>query len=466
MSKKSQMAKMLKVVQHELVGMGPSKDAQKSKATDSPIFPNVSTIEKASFLDECDTYGNPLHSTALEDDFSPNLAQNKEEAAKEGAAKGRWGPSKKVNSATPKRPTPAGRGQTKRRASKVVQPKGSPQQKKVKPKARPQKEIAEGIGEEDLTEAQRGSSAPQKKAPAPQKKALVRKEQDTEADDSRSSGEEEEEIEVSAPGSSPRPVHRKRRTSLSSEDLTNEDISWNPSQKKARLDDVGKQRKSSVERRSLQGSRSSQGPRRSLQGSWRKSSSGSASPSKRDEQRRRNVKNPTDLDVVLDSFLEFVSEYMDAVDSNAVLLAIDALSSSFEDQLTEKITASKELKFLKRENAKMNAAINRKRARLLEAKNELIRSEAQLRALQKDQARLEQRLTDIRKGTTFLKDLGHLHKSYLDHRKAHPNQAEEYGPSSLPALLLEARDVLGTEDQLKTVNERLQQALDRVAHNK
>uniref|UniRef100_A0A4W5JGP6 Centromere protein U n=1 Tax=Hucho hucho TaxID=62062 RepID=A0A4W5JGP6_9TELE len=425
MSKKSQMAKMLKIVQHELVEKGPSKDTQKCKATDSPISPNVSTIEKASFLDECDTYGNPLHSTALEEDFSPNLAQNKEESVKEGAAKGRGGPSKKVNSATPKRPTPSGRGQAKRRA---VQPKGSLQQKNVKPKARPHKEIAEGTGEQDLTEAQRGPSAPQKKAP-------VRKEQDTEADDSRSSGEEEE-IEVSAPGSSPRPIHRKRRTSLSSENLTDEDISWNPSQKKTRPDDVQKQRKSSVER-------SSQG----LRG---KSSSGSAGPSKRDEQRRRNVKNPTDLDVVLDSFLEFVSEYMDAVDSNAVLQTIDAFSRSFEDQLTEK----------------MNAAINRKRARLLEAKNELIRSEAQLRALQKDQSRLEQRLTDIQKGTTFLKDLGHLHKSYLDHRKAHPNQAEEYGPSSLPALLLEARDVLGTEDQLKTVNERLQKALDRVSHNK
>ncbi|KAM9413963.1 uncharacterized protein cenpu isoform 1-T1 [Salvelinus alpinus] len=439
MSKKSQMSKMLKLVQHELVEKGPSKDTQKSKATDSHISPNVSTIEKASFLDECDTYGNPLHSTALEEDFSPNLAQNKEGVVKEGAAKRRWGPSKKVNSTTPKRPTQSGRGQTKRRASKVVQAKGSPQQN-VKPKARPQKEIAEGTGEEDLTEAQSRPSAPQKKA--------VRKEQDTEVDDSRSSGEEEE-IEVSAPGSSPQPIHKKRRTSLSSENLTHEDISWNPSQKKAKPDDVRKQRKSSVER-----------------GSRGKSSSGRAGPSKRDEQKRRNVKNPTDLDVVLDSFLEFVSEYMDAVDSNAVLQAIDALSSSFEDQLTEKITASKELKFLKRDNAKMNAAINCKRARLLEAKNELIRSEAQLRALQKDQSRLEQRLTDIRKGTTFLKDLGHLHKIYLDHRKAHPNQAEEYGPSSLPALLLEARDVLGTEDQLKTVNERLQQALDRVTHNK
>ncbi|XP_042181832.1 centromere protein U isoform X2 [Oncorhynchus tshawytscha] len=445
MSKKSQMAKMLKLVQYELVE-GPSKDTQKSKATDSHISPNVSTIEKASFLDECDTYGNPLHSTALEEDFSPNFAQNKEEVVKEGAAKRRWGPSKKVNSATPKKPTLSGRGQTKRRASKVVQPKAS-QQKNVKPKARPQKEIAEGAGEEDLTEAQSGPAAPQKNA--------VRKKQDTEVDDSRSSGEEEE-IEESAPGSSPQPIHKKRRTSLSSENLTDEDISWNPIQNKAKPDDVRKHRKSSVER----------GPRGSSLGTRGKSSSGSAGPSKRDQQKRRNVKNPTDLDVVLDSFLEFVSEYMDAVESNSVLQAIDALSRSFEDQLTEKITASKELKFLKRDNAKMNAAINRKRARLLEAKNELIRSEAQLRALQKDQSRLEQRLTDIRKGTTFLKDLGHLHKSYLDHRIAHPNQAEEYGPSSLPALLLEARDVLGTEDQLKTVNERLQQALDRVAHNK
>ncbi|XP_020357698.1 centromere protein U isoform X3 [Oncorhynchus kisutch] len=446
MSKKSQMAKMLKLVQYELVEKGPSKDTQKSKATDSHISPNVSTIEKASFLDECDTYGNPLHSTALEEDFSPNFAQNKEEVVKEGAAKRRWGPSKKVNSATPKRPTLSGRGQTKRRASKVVQPKGS-QQKNVKPKARPQKEIAEGAGEEDLTEAQSGPAAPQKNA--------VRKKQDTEVDDSRSSGEEEE-IEESAPGSSPQPIHKKRRTSLSSENLTDEDISWNPIQNKAKPDDVRTHRKSSVER----------GPRGSSLGTRGKSSSGSAGPSKRDQQKRRNVKNPTGLDVVLDSFLEFVSEYMDAVESNAVLQAIDALSSSFEDQLTEKITASKELKFLKRDNAKMNAAINGKRARLLEAKNQLIRSEAQLRALQKDQSRLEQRLTDIRKGTTFLKDLGHLHKSYLDHIIAHPNQAEEYGPSSLPALLLEARDVLGTEDQLKTVNERLQQALDRVAHNK
>ncbi|XP_021439193.1 centromere protein U isoform X1 [Oncorhynchus mykiss] len=449
MSKKSQMAKMLKLVQYELVEKGPSKDTQKSKATDSHISPNVSTIEQASFLDECDTYGNPLHSTALEDDFSPNLAQNKEEVVKEGAAKRRWGPSKKVNSATPKRHTLSGRGQTKRRASEVVQPKGS-QQKNVKPKARPQKEIAEGAGEEDLTETQSGSSASQKNT--------VRKKQDTEVDDSRSSGEEEE-IEVSAPGSSPQHIHKKRRTSLSSENLTDEDISWNPNQNKAKPDNVWKHRKSSVER-------GSRGPRGSSLGTRGKSSSGSAGPSKRDQQKRRNVKNPTDLDVVLDSFLEFVSEYMDAVESNAVLQAIDALASSFEDQLTEKITASKELKFLKRDNAKMNAAINRKRARLLEAKNELIRSEAQLRALQKDQSRLEQRLTDIRKGTTFLKDLGHLHKSYLDHRIAHPNQAEEYGPSSLPALLLEARDVLGTEDQLKTVNERLQQALDRVAHNK
>lgn len=41
---------------------------------------------------------------------------------------------------------------------------------------RPQKEIAEGAGEEDLTETQSGSSASQKNT--------VRKKQDTEVDDS------------------------------------------------------------------------------------------------------------------------------------------------------------------------------------------------------------------------------------------------------------------------------------------
>ncbi|XP_010896689.2 centromere protein U [Esox lucius] len=448
MSKKSQITKVLQNLQKQLVEIDSSNGAQKSKPAASLCSPNVSTIGKASFLDLCDIYGNPLHSTALEEDFSPKSAQDQEAAANEGEANGRGGPSKKVHSETPKIPTQAGRGQTKRKSSRVVVPKESSPKKNgqnklgVKPKTRPQKKSARVKGGEDLTRAQSETSAPQKQA------------LDTNEDDSESANEEDCDNAMSALGCGPQPVQRKRRAWLSSEDLTDEDVSWSPSKKKASQVYQGKQRKSSV-----------MVPRRSLQGPRRKSSSGSlgsSGPSQRDKPRQRNVKKPIDLDVVLDSFLEFVSEYFDTLDSNAVKQAINALSSSFEDQLTEIITDSKELKVLKTENAKMNAAINQKRARLLEAKNELIRSEIQLRALQKDQSQLEQRLTDIRKGTTFLKDLSHLHKSYLDHREAHPDQVEEYGPSSLPALLLEARGVLGTEDQLKTVNERLQKALDRL----
>ncbi|KAJ8015156.1 hypothetical protein DPEC_G00023220 [Dallia pectoralis] len=438
MSKKSQITKILQNLHKELVQVDPSKDAKKSKPAASPGSPNVSTIEKASFLDACDVYGNPLHSTVLED-LSPQSYQNENAADKEGAAKRRKGPYNKVNTENTKTKTTtqAGRGQVKRKSGKSVLPMESSLAKNgqskigLKTKNRPQREIARVSGGEDLTDAQSGT-------PAPQKKALRT---------NKSANKEDGEMSTSAPGCDTQPIQRKRRASLSSEDRTDEGISWNPCKKK-KVSSVHQEERSKSSVRKPR--RSSQGPKRS-----------GAGPTQGDKQRQRNVKNPTDLDVVLDSFLEFVSEYLDTLDSNAVKQAIRALSSSFEDELTEMITSSKELKGLKMENAKINAATNKKRARLLEAKNELIRSEIQLRALQKDQSELEQRLTDIRKGTSFLKDLSQLHQSYLDHRKAHPDQREEYGPSSLPALLLEARGVLATEDQLKTVNERLRQALDR-----
>ncbi len=36
----------------------------------------------------------------------------------------------------------------------------------------------------------------------------------------------------------------------------------------------------------------------------------------------------------------------------------------------------------------------------------------------------------------------------------------QYGPSCMPAMLMEARCIMGTEHQLKTVNDQLQQVLD------
>ncbi|XP_036406658.1 centromere protein U [Megalops cyprinoides] len=94
----------------------------------------------------------------------------------------------------------------------------------------------------------------------------------------------------------------------------------------------------------------------------------------------------------------------------------------------------------------------------------MIQKETQLRKLQREHDQLEERLSDLRRGTAFLSDLRDLHKNYLTHRERHPNEVEVYGPSSLPALLLEARSVLGAEHQLKNVNDKLQQVLDQENH--
>ncbi|XP_030621376.1 serine/threonine-protein kinase pim-1-like [Chanos chanos] len=92
-------------------------------------------------------------------------------------------------------------------------------------------------------------------------------------------------------------------------------------------------------------------------------------------------------------------------------------------------------------------------------------SEAHVRRLQKERDELEQRLTDLRKAWSFLSDLTKLHRSYLQHCNTHPDEEPVYGPSCMPALLLEARGTLGAEHQPKTVHEKLQQSVDQ-ADNK
>ncbi|XP_062380414.1 centromere protein U [Sardina pilchardus] len=206
-------------------------------------------------------------------------------------------------------------------------------------------------------------------------------------------------------------------------------------------------------------SRSSSGSRRKQS---RKSSSGSSDTGAGEKRRKQKVRNPIDLEVVLEAFQDFVEEYKETVDSNAVQKAIDHMSESFVNQLTEAITATKELTTVKKKNMKLNIAINSKRSKLVDAKNELIQSEAKLRALEKERQQLDQRLTDLTKGMSLLNGLTDLHTKYLGYCEAHPTETPSYGPTSLPALLMETRCMLGAEHQLKTVNAKLQQVLDNV----
>ncbi|XP_057706719.1 centromere protein U [Corythoichthys intestinalis] len=190
----------------------------------------------------------------------------------------------------------------------------------------------------------------------------------------------------------------KRRPNkvLSSDDDTDEDTSYRPSPKKVK--------KSSLERISTKLSK--------------------AHKVVRDQKKKEKPKGETELDMVLDSFLDFCDEYRHSIESNAVKQTIDCFSNKVKEQLLEKIASFKELKVLKRENAKVCAKIRTATQKLLDAKEELIRAERQVSLLQKEKADLELRLQDLQRSQTFLRDIVELNKVYLDYRSAHPKEKE------------------------------------------
>lgn len=237
---------------------------------------------------------------------------------------------------------------------------------------------------------------------------------------------------------------RKKVLSSCEEEELDEDRSWRPSPNKARVYSLGTTKKSSSDK-----SKS------------RKSSSGSASgeieKANTDEQRqkRRRHQGGTELDVVLDAFLDFCDQYRESVESAAVKHSINSFSSTVKEELLTKISSFKEFKVLKRENAKVGSLIRTKTQKLLNAKQELMRAERQVWLLQKEKAELKTRLADLRRGQAFLNDIRELNRQYLDYRHKHPKAKEKYGASSLPALLLETKHIQAVKHQLGGTNNRL-----------
>ncbi|XP_067312803.1 centromere protein U [Pseudorasbora parva] len=402
----SRMAKTLKAVQREL-----QKAKQNSDGTESPRALDISSIERASFFqgDQYSPHGNPLHSTALEEDLSPGPAQNQRSVRPRAATPGETHKAKAKEKAQT-----FTKELNKSAASKENQePSQTPNQGVSKAKDRLLPTISEGREDTEKKRTRVPMSAASKKAGKGQRSAKE------------------------TAGAAPRP----QRSPPSSEELTDEDESFHQSMEKSK----GTKRRSSARRQS-----GHKHKRKSL------SSSETTGPSKRP----RDLRSPADLDVVLEAFQEFVTQYKQTIDSDAARRSIDAVSRSFEEQLSETITATKELKSVKRENNKINRAINQKRTRLVEASNELIKGKAKLRELQKAHDEMELRLKALREGSTLLTGLQELNGKYLKHRKAHPVEVETYGPSCMPAMLMEARGIMGTEHQLKTINDNLQQVLD------
>lgn len=193
-------------------------------------------------------------------------------------------------------------------------------------------------------------------------------------------------------------------------------------------------------------------PKKKVHGSGkkksRKSSSGSGSqPENVRKKKSQKSSFRTELEVVLEAFKDFCGQYKETVESEGVKKALDYFSSNVKEQLMEKMASS----------------IRTTRQRLLDAKNAQMKSERELRLLQKEKSKLELKLDDLSQGRTFLQNITKLNKQYLQYKQTHPKEKETYEASSLPALLLEAKHVQTTERQLKAINDRLEKTLKNQA---
>ncbi|XP_048826884.1 centromere protein U isoform X2 [Brienomyrus brachyistius] len=455
MSSKSRIGAVLKSVRQEL------KDDTKKRKVLSP--PNMSSIEKASFLDDNDISfsGNPLHSTALDDDLSPAL---KKMTKPSKSSVKRKAPNVSTDKST--KTTLKAKGTLRKKASAVKsRSKITSLKRKVTTEKRRGSEVSascDTLPEERSLEEDGSDSAPSGPAMESARKSRGKgtTKATTPAVQKKMSPAVSEDHSPSSPEivlcqrNSAATARRNRMSSLSSEDLSDEDPCWHePKQQKNYLPN-------NVKRRSSSGSPT---VKRKVTSKKRNILFGPSDANKPPKKKRGrgDKRSVIDLEVVLTAFQDFVSNYIKTLDSGTVTKAVNAFSESVESQLTQHISEKKGLNSLKKQNVKMNGAINRKTARLIEVKNELIKKEMELRKLQKEHSQLEERLTDIRTSTAFLADLQDLQKSYLAYRENHPNEVEVYGPSSLPALLFEARSVMGAEHQLSIINHKLQQGLDQ-----
>lgn len=379
-------------------------EAKKKKAltTATAESGELSAIASTSFIEGLQKNdGAVLHSTALEENLS--TAEDDQEIQ----------PKKKEEEKKTKKHQTANR-------------EGKENRKKLKSTPQKTKKTGPGVKGADGKKAPKRKSSGNIDAARPAKKQKVNSKKKP-STGSESVPQSQEELDGSSP-------HRHRDVFSSDEDVG--DSSWKPSPKRPQLKGLGL---------------------------TRTSSSGSGSQAEKGRKKKSTHKRTgnTELDVVMEEFMNFCQQYKETVESKAVRQAIDHFSSSVEDQLTEKIASSKNLKSAMRESSKVASAIRTKRQRLLDAKYELIKAERKLCLLQKDQSQLKEKLEDLSQGRTFLQNIRELNQRYLQHRQKHPKEKETYGATSLPALLIEAKHIQTAEYQLKRINDRLQKKSER-----
>ncbi|XP_033265189.1 centromere protein U isoform X2 [Orcinus orca] len=168
-----------------------------------------------------------------------------------------------------------------------------------------------------------------------------------------------------------------------------------------------------------------------------------------------------ELDVVLSAFENILLEYKQKTDSRICKEAINKFHSNLKEELIKMLKEVQMLKTLKRKNTKMISDIEKKRQRLIEVQDELLRLEPELKQLQIKYDELKERKASLRNAAYFLSNLKQLHQDYSDIQEEEPNVKDTYDSSSLPALLFKARPLLGAENHLQNINYQLEKLLDQ-----
>ncbi|XP_060040072.1 centromere protein U isoform X1 [Erinaceus europaeus] len=175
--------------------------------------------------------------------------------------------------------------------------------------------------------------------------------------------------------------------------------------------------------------------------------------------KKKKTSDITELDVVLSTFEKICLEYKQEVKSEVCKEAISKFHSNIKEELIKMLKEVQMVKTLQRKNTKVISDINKKRQRLIEVQDEVLWLEPQLKQLQVKYEELKERKSALRNAAYFLSNLRQLHQDYSNVQEKKPKVKEMYDSSSLPALLFQARTLLGAENHLQNINQQLEKLL-------
>uniref|UniRef100_G3R899 Centromere protein U n=1 Tax=Gorilla gorilla gorilla TaxID=9595 RepID=G3R899_GORGO len=158
-----------------------------------------------------------------------------------------------------------------------------------------------------------------------------------------------------------------------------------------------------------------------------------------------------ELNIVLPEFEKTHLEHQQRIESKVCKAAIATFYVNVKEQFIKMLQI----------NFNTNDYIEKKRQRMIEVQDELLRLEPQLKQLQTKYDELKERKSSLRNAAYFLSNLKQLYQDYSDVQAQEPNIKETYDSSSLPALLFKARTLLGAESHLRNINHQLEKLLDQ-----